>query len=133
MTVFLTAAQVILLHAEAIEQHGGALGIRDNGGLKSAVAQPKATFGGQDLYPSILDKAAALAYSLVANHPFLDGNKRAGHAAMHIFLRLNGYEITATTDEQERIFLQVASGEMDRAHLADWLATHHVQIILPET
>jgi death-on-curing protein len=82
------------------------------------------TFGGGELYPSIVDKAAALGFSLIQNHPFLDGNKRTGHAAMEVFLLLNGFEIQASVDEQERIVLQVASGEMDREAFTLWLRDH---------
>ena len=71
-----------------------------------------------------MDKSAALAYSLIQNHPFLDGNKRTGHAAMEIFLFLNGFEIHSSVNEQERIVLQVASGEMDREAFTVWLGDH---------
>ncbi len=102
-------------------QSGGILGLRDPGGLESAVAQPEMTFGGDDLYPTITDKAAALGHALIQNHPFLDGNKRVGHAAMEVFLVLNGYEINAPVDEQEQIVLSVASGGMSRAEFGEWL------------
>jgi death-on-curing protein len=82
------------------------------------------TFGAAELYPSIAGKAAALGYSLIQNHPFLDGNKRTGHAAMEVFLFLNGFEITAAVDEQERTILQVASGQMDREAFTVWLRDH---------
>jgi death-on-curing protein len=82
------------------------------------------TFGGKDLYPSIVEKAAALGHSLIQNHPFLDGNKRTGHAAMEVFLFLNGFEIRSSVDEQETIILQVASGEMDRGAFTVWLRDH---------
>ena len=82
------------------------------------------TFGDRDLYPSIVDKAAALGYSVIQNHPFVDGNKRTGHAAMEVFLVLNGLEIQSSVDEQERIILQVASGEMDRVAFTIWLRDH---------
>jgi death on curing protein len=84
--------------------------VRDLAALESAVAQPYMTFGGRDLYPGVAEKASALAFSLVMNHPFVDGNKRAGHAAMEVFLVLNGYELSAATDEQERIVLGLAAG-----------------------
>ncbi len=71
-----------------------------------------------------MDKATALGYSLIQNHPFLDGNKRTGHAAMEVFLLLNGFEIQSSVDEQERIVLQVASGEMDREAFTLWLRDH---------
>ena len=98
---YLTVAEVLSLHRLLIAQTGGTAGIRDLGALQSAVTQPQMTFGGDDLYPSLEEKAAALCFSLVANHPFLDGNKRAAHAAMETFLMLNGSELNATVDEQE--------------------------------
>jgi death-on-curing protein len=84
------------------------------------------TFGGEDLYPTLVDKAAALGYALIKNHPFLDGNKRTGHAAMEVFLVLNGYEIRAAVDEQEHVMLQVAASERDREEFTTWLRTHVV-------
>ncbi len=93
---------------------GGAAGLRDKGALDSALAQPSMSFGGQDLYPTLIDKAAALGFSLISNHPFIDGNKRIGHAVMVIFLKLNGMDIEAPMDEQERLILSVAAGETGR-------------------
>src|SRR5450759_3373184 len=98
----LSLAEVIELHRMVIEQAGGSPGLRDLGALESAVAQPRMTFGGTDLYPSWVEKSAALCFSLVKNHPFIDGNKRVGHAAMETLLVINGFEIDASTDEQEQ-------------------------------
>lgn len=70
-------------------------------------------------------KAAALGHSLIQNHPFVDGNKRVGHASMEVFLLLNGYEIDASTDNQERVIVDVASGQMSRVELSEWLS-HHI-------
>ena len=78
----LSVKQVLAIHARSIEQFGGEPTIRDPGLLDSAVAQPRRGFGGKDLYPSLEEKAAALAFSLVMNHPFADGNKRTGYGAM---------------------------------------------------
>jgi death on curing protein len=78
---YLALSEVVELHRRLLEATGGAVGIRDLGALESAVAQPKMTVAGSDLYPSLAEKAAALCFSLVANHPFVDGNKRVGHAA----------------------------------------------------
>jgi len=86
----LTLAQVLALYRTLVKETGGALGICDLDGLKSALAQPRMTFGGDELYPSVAEKPAALGFSLVMNHPFIDGNKRPGHAAMETFLMLNG-------------------------------------------
>jgi death-on-curing protein len=87
--------EVVDLHRRLLQATGGTSRIRDFGALESAVAQPKATFGGVDLYPTLVEKAVALCFSLVQGHPFVDGNKRVGHAAMETFLVLNGTEIDA--------------------------------------
>ena len=82
------------------------------------------TFDGKDLYPTLIEKAAALGYAIILDHPFIDGNKRAGHAALEVFLILNGYEIEAGVDEQEKIILQLASGEITREGFLNWLKKH---------
>jgi len=120
----LSLAEVAELHRLVIEAAGGIHGIRDLGALESAVAQPRMSFGGEDLYPTLLDKAGALCFSLVLNHPFLDGNKRVGHAAMETLLILNGFEISATIQEQESLMLSLAAGEIGRSELNDWLREH---------
>jgi len=124
----LTLGDVVELHRRLIEQSGGATGIRDLSVLESALAQPGATFDGVDLHVTLVDKAAALGFALVANHPFIDGNKRVGHAAMEVMLMLNGYEIDASVDEQERLVLDVASGIIRRDALTRWLAAHVVEV-----
>jgi death-on-curing protein len=121
---YLALAEVIDLHRRLLEATGGPLGIRDLGALESALAQPRMTLAGSDVYPALVDKAAALCFSLVGNHPFVDGNKRVGHAAMETFLVLNGAEIDASLDEQERVMLDLAAGRVDRGQLADWLRQH---------
>jgi death-on-curing protein len=88
---YLTLVEVLDLHRRIIEQSAGALGIRDLGLLESAIAQPRMTFGSEDLYPTIIDKAVALGFSIIINHPFIDGNKRTGHAALETFLILISY------------------------------------------
>jgi death on curing protein len=118
---FLTLIEVLELHRRVIEQSGGAFGIRDVGLLESAIAQPSMTFGGEDLYPGLLEKAVALGFSMIMNHPFVDGNKRTGHAVMETFLVLNGMEINASVDEQERAVLEIASGELGREAFLEWL------------
>ena len=121
---YLTLGEVVDLHRAVIEATGGASGIRDLGALESALAQPRASFGGVDLHASLIDKAAALCFSLVNNHPFVDGNKRVGHAATEIFLILNGSETDAPVDDQERLMLDLASGRLTRDQLAAWLFAH---------
>ncbi|MGD9905217.1 MAG: type II toxin-antitoxin system death-on-curing family toxin [Vicinamibacterales bacterium] len=121
---YLTLGEVVALHRALLAATGGAGGIRDLGGLESAVFQPKATFDGTDLYPSVVDKASALAFGLAMNHPFVDGNKRVAHAAMAVFLELNGLAIEATVDEQEQLMLDLAAGQVSRATLTNWLESH---------
>lgn len=118
---YLTLGEVVALHRAVIESTGGATGLRDLPALESAVAQPRATFDGADLHPTITGKAAALAYSLALNHPFVDGNKRVAHAAMEVFLALNGLDLRADVDEQEALFLDLAAGRSSRRELERWL------------
>lgn len=123
---YLTLVEVLELHRRIIEQSGGALGVRDFGLLESAVAQPQMAFGGDDLYPSLIEKSAALGFSIIMNHPFVDGNKRTGHAAIETFLVMNGMEINASVDEQERLILAIVSGEMNRPVFLEWLQQHTI-------
>ncbi len=125
---YISLSEVLELHQRIIEESGGSTGLRDLGGLESAIAQPHMTFGGRDLYPTLIEKAAALCFSLVQNHPFIDGNKRVGHAAMEIMLILNGYEIYASVDDQEQVILGLASGDISRDKLIEWL-TAHIDVI----
>ena len=123
---YLSLQEVLSLHSLLIAQSGGSSGLRDRGALESAVAQPEASFGGEDLYPDLVTKAAALGHSLIQNHPFVDGNKRIGHAAMEVFLLLNGHEIEASADDQEKIIIDVASGKVSRIELSQWINKHMV-------
>ena len=128
---YLTLSEVLELHRRIIQRSGGSLGIRDLNAIESALAQPRMTFGGEDLYATIVEKASAVGFSLIQNHPFIDGNKRIGHAAMETFLVLNGFEISATVNEQEQIILSVASGTMERAEFLEWLRIHVVKASVP--
>jgi death-on-curing protein len=121
---YLSLAEVLDIHGRVVAQAGGTQGVRDLGALESAVAQPRASFGGEDLYRDVAAKAAALGHALIANHPFLDGNKRAGHAAMEVFLVLNGFELAPDVDEAERVILDVAAGRFSRERLAEWVRAH---------
>jgi len=121
---YLTLNEVLAVHDQVMRQSGGVVGVLSLPALESALAQPRMTFGGEDLYPTLVEKAAALGHALIANHPFVDGNKRTGHAAMEVFLMVNGCEIQASVDEQERVILQVAAGEMKREEFTEWLRRH---------
>jgi len=122
----LTLGEVLALHRRILAETGGAPGVRDLNAIASAVAQQRVSAGGVDAYPSIIEKAAALAYSLVGNHSFIDGNKRIGHAAMEVLLLLNGTEIQASIDEQERLMLSLAAGQVSRAELVEWLKANTI-------
>lgn len=123
---YLSISEILELHERLIASSGGASGIRDLGTLKSCISQPHASFENRDLYPGVITKAGALCFSLVMNHPFVDGNKRIGHAAMETLLILNGYEIDAHVDEQEHIILTMASGNLTRDAFINWLKKHTI-------
>ena len=121
MTRYLSLREVLILHERVAAISGGGVGVRDLGLLESAIAQPRQSFDGTDLYASIVEKAVALGFSLISNHPFIDGNKRVGHAALEVFLLLNGHQLDAHIDEQERVILAVAAGDMTREEFTRWV------------
>lgn len=121
---YITIGEALGVYERVMAATGGLMGIRDLGALESAIAQPYMTFDGNELYPSLAEKAAALGFSLIQNHPFADGNKRTGHAVMESFLVANGFEINASTDEQVEVILSVASGKLSREKFTEWLSTH---------
>lgn len=123
---YLSFEQVITLHRMIVQATGGAHGIRNAGAVESALAQPRMTFGGAELYPSVEEKAAALGFSLISNHPFVDGNKRIGFEVMVVFLELNGLMLEGSVDEKERVVLAVAAGEMTREDWTIWVREHSV-------
>jgi len=116
--------QILYLYQQISRQLGGTIGLRDQGLLESAVYRPQATFGGRDLYPNLFSKTAALGHSLIANHPFVDGNKRVGYAAMRLMLRLNGRDLSASTDAKVTFVVAIASGKMTEQAIADWLKAY---------
>ena len=118
---YLSLVEILELHRRIVDATGGAAGLRDLGALQSALAQPRASYGSTELYPTLEEQAAALGYSLVLNHPFVDGNKRVGHAAMAVFLALNGHALVSPIDEAERVMLDLAAGTLARSQLVDWL------------
>lgn len=118
---YLVWEELLDLHESLTMQSGGSSGLRDPGLAESALAQPMASFGGVELYKDLPEKAAALCFSLVMNHPFVDGNKRIGHAAMEVMLILNGFELDSEVDEAESTILQLASGNLSRIELTTWV------------
>jgi death-on-curing protein len=127
-TRFLTLAEVLDLYSRVLAEGGGSSAIRDLGMLESALAQPRATFGGEDLYPSLEEKASTLGFSLILNHPFVDGNKRIGHAVVEVFLVLNGVELKSTVEEAEEVILRVAAGKMERDEFTSWIRRSIVRV-----
>lgn len=123
-TRFLSLAEVLDLYGRVLVAGGGSSAIRDLGALESALAQPRATFDDVELYPTLVEKAAALGFSLIRNHPFVDGNKRIGHAALEVFLVLNGQQLDASVDDAERVILGVAAGTIGRDEFAAWIRQH---------
>ena len=121
---YLTAEQVLFIHARLVTETGGMHGVRDVGLLRSAVERPRATFGGEDLYGDLFHKAAAFMGSLIGNRPFLDGNKRTAISAAGLFLMLNGYELDASQKELEAFTLGMALKKRDVQDAAAWFRRH---------
>ena len=117
---YLSAEQVLFIHARLIEETGGSHGIRDLGMLLSAVGRPQASFDNQDLYPDVFNKAAALMESLIRIHPFIDGNKRTGITAAGLFLYRNGYRLAASNADVVTITMQIAQSHGSLETLALW-------------
>ena len=122
----LTKAQILAMHGELIAQTGGSGGVRDEFLLDSALEQPFQTFDGKDLYPTVLAKAARLAFGLAKNHALIDGNKRIAAHAMLVFLALNGIQLDYTQRELADTFLGVADGSIGEEELLQWILRHQV-------
>lgn len=121
----LTKEQVVSIHSSLIKASGGTDGVRDEGLLESALESPFQTFDGHDLYPSIIQKAARIGYSLVSNHPFIDGDKRIGIHIMLVFLAINGIDISCTQEDLIKIGLSLADDTMTFEELSVWLSSHN--------
>ena len=121
-----SSEKVLLLHKLLTEETGGDPELRDSGLLDSALQQAFQSFGGQELYPTKEEKGARLGYSLIANHAFVDGNKRIGMYVMLTFLEVNGIRLNPTNEEVARVGWAVASGEMDYDALVQWVRDNRV-------
>ena len=123
--IFFEYEQVVKIHRSLIEKTGGMDGIRDAQLLDSALKTPFQTFGGNNLYPDILDKASQLCCSLIENHPFVDGNKRIGVLhLMLLFLKLNNIEVNYSQQELVDFGLDIASGKMSKNDIKGWIIEH---------
>ena len=120
----MTLDNVLQLHFVLIREFGGSQGIRDKNLLESALARPFATFGGEDLYPTPPDRAAAILESIVINHPFIDGNKRTGYVLMRMMLLENGLDILASQKDKYKFVIEVTEGKHTIESIKDWINLH---------
>ena len=116
--------EVELLHRILIDKFGGSHGIRDNAALESAIARPFQTFDGNDLYPSVFEKAASLIESILVNHPFIDGNKRTGYTVLRLYLIQNGLDINASQANKYEFVIDIASGTLKYEGILSWLKSN---------
>jgi len=126
--IYLSVDQVLAIHDRMVKRFGGSFGIRDLGLIDSAVARPQASFGGQDLYENIFDKAAALLQSLLKNHPFVDGNKRTALTSAGLFLKENGWKLKNTHKEEVEFAVAVDNQHLPLEEISQWLKEHSVNM-----
>jgi death on curing protein len=119
---------ILKLHDLSILKYGGAAGIRDQGLMESAIARPYQTFGGEDLYPTFIEKAAAIVESIIINHPFVDGNKRTGFLAMLAVLEAGKIRITSLNDELYNFTIKISTGEIKFEEIVIWLKNNSTAI-----
>ena len=115
---------ILILHEHSIQDFGGSRGIRDEGLMESAIARPYQTFDGQDLYQTVFEKAAAIAESIIINHPFVDGNKRTGYLAMLSILKDNGIQIIVPNDDIYNFVIKISTGDKRFEEIVEWLKTN---------
>lgn len=118
---YLTTLQVIAIHDQLIKRFGGSQGIRDLSLIKSAVGRPQASFGGEDMYKTVFDKAGSLFHSILKNHPFVDGNKRTAYSSAALFLKINGYKLTNVHNEAVEFSVRVETEDLTVSEISSWL------------
>ncbi|HEX7542557.1 MAG TPA: type II toxin-antitoxin system death-on-curing family toxin [Patescibacteria group bacterium] len=123
-TTYITLDIVLAIHDDMVDKYGGSHGIRDLGLIQSAIARPQSSFGGDDLYPNVFDKAAALFHSLMFNHPFIDGNKRTTIVSTARFLSLNGFELDVSQEDFVAFLLLVANKHLSIEKISKWIENH---------
>lgn len=119
--IWVSADDVIALHSKIIKKTGGIDGVRDRSGLEAAVAAPLQSFGGEDFYPTNIEKIARLGYGLATNHAFIDGNKRIGALMTQLLLQWNGYRLVLNRGELADMFIAIADGSAGEIELLDWI------------
>ncbi|MGC4100904.1 type II toxin-antitoxin system death-on-curing family toxin [Ferruginibacter sp.] len=117
----ITKEVILKLHELSIIKYGGSQGIRDEGLMESAISRPYQTFGGEDLYPTEIEKAAAIAESIIINHPFVDGNKRTGYLAMLAILEEGKLELSPSNDTIYSFVIKISTGEIKFEQIVEWL------------
>ena len=122
--IWVTADDVILIHSRIIQTTGGIEGLRDRAGLEAAIAAPLQSFGGEDLFPSDIEKIARIGFGLASNHAFLDGNKRIGAMMTQLLLKWNGYQLRLKRGELADMFIAIADGTSDERDLLNWIQEH---------
>ncbi len=120
----ITLEEVLYIHRQLIDDFGGSDGVRDESVLLSAIARPFSGFGDTEFYSTPVEKGAAIAESIVKNHPFLDGNKRTGYALMEFILRENGLFLTADSNERYDFVIQIATGAIEFEAIVEWIGKH---------
>lgn len=127
-TIYLTLEQVFLIHEDQLLRYGGSSGLRDLPLLESAIFRPQSSFGGEDLYSSIFEKAAALMHSLLLNHPFVDGNKRTATTSMLVFLELNNYRLQVSQKALVEVAIKIESKQLNLEQIASWFRKYAKKI-----
>lgn len=122
--IWITADDVIQIHSRVIQRSGGMDGLRDRSSLEAAISAPMQSFGGQDLYPTTVEKIARLGYGLASNHAFVDGNKRIGAMMMQLLLKWNGLQMSLRSGELADMFISIADGSAGESDLLAWIQRH---------
>lgn len=122
--IWITADDVIQIHSRVIQRSGGMDGLRDRASLEAAISAPMQSFGGQDLYPTTVEKIARLGYGLASNHAFVDGNKRIGAMMTQLLLKWNGFQMSLRSGELADMFIAIADGSAKESDLLAWIQTH---------
>lgn len=122
--IWVTADDVILIHSRIIQTTAGIEGLRDRAGLEAAIASPLQSFGGEDLFPSDIEKIARIGFGLASNHAFLDGNKRIGAMMTQLLLEWNGYQLRLKQGELADMFIAIADGTSNEQDLLNWIQEH---------
>ena len=127
MIKFLSKETILAFHKDQVKKYGGAQGIRDEGLLESALAQPQASFDGEYVHETIFEMAAAYGFHICNNHPFFDGNKRIALVAIYTFLYVNGYQLKAEKKSLYAVMLDLANGKLEKEELADYIKENTIK------